>query len=423
MAKYLDTLNEMVNAPEEIAQAPAEQWLKDRMAMKPGLGDMSEANLTNAEAAKMLLDYEEFKKKNQDEWRAQPASDKQMKALQDRGIEVQKQLTMGEASDMIRMHDNFAAEKATPEQKKYLEENKIQFDADKLTKKTASKIISRNSNRKFLENYKKPETKFMSVGDRYNELASAEMKKANGDLTKFNEIAIMREMLKDGIKKGNIISAVQENSPVNAKNSTKNIDLMLQQALKDQDVKVALEKHAENFKPATEAQIKAMNNMGISHTEATSKSDAFRMISRKMCEYNLNSKSPAKGKNPAEDRYTQIAIEAYKVADKKIEKFHDAPIVKQMLNEGFKQEDIVDALNEKSPRLAKSKKADGSAEFLEEFVAKQKTELDKEKAQAQAKENSAQKEQTAEKTKETKKENEKTEEVTAEKKKGRKKKM
>ena len=109
MAKYLDTLNEMVNAPEEIAQAPAEQWLKDRTAMKPGLGDMSEANLTNAEAAKMLLDYEDFKKKNQEEWRAQPASDKQMKALQDRGIEVQKQLTMGEASDMIRMHDNFAA--------------------------------------------------------------------------------------------------------------------------------------------------------------------------------------------------------------------------------------------------------------------------------------------------------------------------
>ena len=310
MAKYLDTLKDMVNAPEEIAQAPAEQWLKDRMAMKEGLGDMSEANLTNAEAAQMLLDYEAFKEKNREEWRANPASERQLKALEDRGIEIQKQLTMGEASDMLRMHDNFSTEKATPDQKKYLEENKIQYDEDKLTKKNANKIISRNSNRKFLENYKKPDSKFISVEDRYNELAAAELKKVNGDLTKFNDIAIMREMLKDGIKKDNIIKAVQEHSPVNAKNTVKNIDYMLQQAAKDPKVQEALAEHAKNFKPATEAQVKAMNNMGISHTEATSKADAFRMITRKMCEYNLNAKQPAKGKTPAEERYTQLAVEA-----------------------------------------------------------------------------------------------------------------
>lgn len=95
MAKYLDTLKDMVNAPKEIAQAPAEQWLKDRISMKEGLGDMSEANLTNAEAAQMLLDYEAFKEKNREEWRANPASERQLKALEDRGIEIQKQLTMG----------------------------------------------------------------------------------------------------------------------------------------------------------------------------------------------------------------------------------------------------------------------------------------------------------------------------------------
>lgn len=407
MAKYLDTLKDMVNAPEEIAQAPAEQWLKDRISMKEGLGDMSEANLTNAEAAQMLLDYEAFKEKNREEWRANPASERQLKALEDRGIEIQKQLTMGEASDMLRMHDNFSTEKATPDQKKYLEENKIQYDEDKLTKKNANKIIRRNSNRKFLENYKKPDSKFISVEDRYNELAAAELKKVNGDLTKFNDIAIMREMLKDGIKKDNIIKAVQEHSPVNAKNTVKNIDYMLQQAAKDPKVQEALAEHAKNFKPATEAQVKAMNNMGISHTEATSKADAFRMITRKMCEYNLNAKQPAKGKTPAEERYTQLAVEAYKSAEKKIENFHDKPIVQQMLAEGFEKKDIVNALDEKSPRLAKSKKADGSAEFLEEFVDKCKNEIDKKKEQDQNLDNSAKEQQTkkAEKTIETTKEN------------------
>lgn len=217
----------------------------------------------------------------------------------------------------------------------------------------------------------------------------------------------MREMLKDGIKKDNIIKAVQEHSPVNAKNTVKNIDYMLQQAAKDPKVQEALAEHAKNFKPATEAQVKAMNNMGISHTEATSKADAFRMITRKMCEYNLNAKQPAKGKTPAEERYTQLAVEAYKSAEKKIENFHDKPIVQQMLTEGFEKKDIVNALDEKSPRLAKSKKADGSAEFLEEFVDKCKNEIDKKKEQDQNLDNSAKEQQTkkAEKTIETTKEN------------------
>lgn len=65
-----------------------------------------------------------------------------------------------------------------------------------------------------------------------------------------------------------------------------------------------------------------------------------------------------------------------------------------MLTEGFEKKDIVNALDEKSPRLAKSKKADGSAEFLEEFVDKCKNEIDKKKEQDQNLDNSAKEQQT-----------------------------
>ena len=148
------------------------------------------------------------------ESRARPATENQLKYLSDNEIPHDKSITLGQAYDLIK-HHKAELDKVTPAQLKKAEELGIEVpDTMKRTELTEKIAVTTKENA--IKEYDAGDNSKTDVVSKYMELAQKQFAKT-GDFSKFDDKKIAAELLKQGIDKDKVRSAVMLHSPVNRK--------------------------------------------------------------------------------------------------------------------------------------------------------------------------------------------------------------
>lgn len=148
------------------------------------------------------------------ESRARPATENQLKYLSDNEIPHDKSITLGQAYDLIK-HHKAEVNEVTPAQLKKAEELGIEVP-DTMKRTELTEKISVTTKENAIKEYDAGDNSKTDVVSKYMELAHKQFAKT-GDFSKFDDKKIAAELLKQGIDKDKVRSAVMLHSPVNRK--------------------------------------------------------------------------------------------------------------------------------------------------------------------------------------------------------------
>lgn len=144
------------------------------------------------------------------ELRSQPATEYQLDMLDKMQIKYGKEITKGEAYDIIKKQKQ-AESAVTEKQVKKAEELGIELPKNATRAEAAQQIelkVRENKIAEFVSKEANPD-----AYDKYLELANKQYAKT-GDFSKIDDNKIAREMLKQGFEKQSVVDAITEHSPV-----------------------------------------------------------------------------------------------------------------------------------------------------------------------------------------------------------------
>lgn len=144
------------------------------------------------------------------ELRSQPATEYQLDMLDKMQIKYGKEITKGEAYDIIKKQKQ-AENAVTEKQVKKAEALGIELPKNATRAKAAQQIelkVRENKIAEFVSKEANPD-----AYDKYLELANKQYAKT-GDFSKIDDNKIAREMLKQGFEKQSVVDAITEHSPV-----------------------------------------------------------------------------------------------------------------------------------------------------------------------------------------------------------------
>ena len=144
------------------------------------------------------------------ELRSQPATEYQLDMLDKMQIKYGKEITKGEAYDLIKKQKQIE-NAVTEKQVKKAEELGIELPKNATRAEAAQQIelkVRENKIAEFVSKEANPD-----AYDKYLELANKQYAKT-GDFSKIDDNKIAREMLKQGFEKQSVVDAITEHSPV-----------------------------------------------------------------------------------------------------------------------------------------------------------------------------------------------------------------
>ncbi len=144
------------------------------------------------------------------ELRSQPATEYQLDMLDKMQIKYGKEITKGEAYDLIKKQKQIE-NAVTEKQVKKAEELGIELPKNATRAEAAQQIelkVRENKIAEFVRKEANPD-----AYDKYLELANKQYAKT-GDFSKIDDNKIAREMLKQGFEKQSVVDAITEHSPV-----------------------------------------------------------------------------------------------------------------------------------------------------------------------------------------------------------------
>lgn len=144
------------------------------------------------------------------ELRSQPATEYQLDMLDKMQIKYGKEITKGEAYDIIKKQKQIE-NAVTEKQVKKAEALGIELPKNATRAEAAQQIelkVRENKIAEFVSKEANPD-----AYDKYLELANKQYAKT-GDFSKIDDIKIAREMLKQGFEKQSVVDAITEHSPV-----------------------------------------------------------------------------------------------------------------------------------------------------------------------------------------------------------------
>ena len=144
------------------------------------------------------------------ELRSQPATEYQLDMLDKMQIKYGKEITKGEAYDIIKKQKQIE-NAVTEKQVKKAEELGIELQKNATRAEAAQQIelkVRENKIAEFVSKEANPD-----AYDKYLELANKQYAKT-GDFSKIDDNKIAREMLKQGFEKQSVVDAITEHSPV-----------------------------------------------------------------------------------------------------------------------------------------------------------------------------------------------------------------
>lgn len=144
------------------------------------------------------------------ELRSQPATEYQLDMLDKMQIKYGKEITKGEAYDLIKKQKQIE-NAVTEKQVKKAEELGIELPKNATRAEAAQQIelkVRKNKIAEFVSKEANPD-----AYDKYLELANKQYAKT-GDFSKIDDNKIAREMLKQGFEKQSVVDAITEHSPV-----------------------------------------------------------------------------------------------------------------------------------------------------------------------------------------------------------------